>query len=93
MTAEEQHGDSQQCCTDRRKVYLNSGKHVDASYEVHDHAGTWSTKSSQFLSFLLQNVNFPEVLGLSPPHALKVLHDPKIGKTQLPIEKLPSFSS
>lgn len=48
-------GDSQQCCTDRIKVYLNSaGKHVDTSYEMHEHAGTWSKKSSQFFSFLLR---------------------------------------
>lgn len=60
---------------------------MDTSYEVHEHTRTWSKKSSQFLSFLPQNANFPQVLGLSSPHALKVL------QTQQPIEKLPSLSS
>lgn len=59
-------------------VYPNSaGKHLITSFEEQRHGGAWNKQSSQPLFFFaseLEVLLFHQVLGLSSPHALKVLH-------------------
>lgn len=91
MTAESSTGILSNAVQTEGNVYLNSaGKHSGTRFEVHGHGGAWS-KQSQPLSFLPQNYSCSFPAGA--PHALTVLHNPKVGRAQEPMEKRPGLSS